>query len=133
MEKALKANDFRFFIGCPCQILGIDKPIISTIKHIDVLKNKIICIGNEMHLLSVVEFDPENVKPILRKFDMLSRHEIEELNKLWPKENIKRTIYDSIVLDANIINYLTSLNVDVFGWIEKGLAIDAEYNTLNSI
>jgi hypothetical protein len=53
---------------------------------------------------------------------------VEGLNKLWPKENIKRTTFDSIKLDADIIFYLTSLNVDVFGWIEQGLAVDAEYN-----
>jgi len=66
-------------------------------------------------------------KLILRRFESLSRHEVEGLNKLWPIERISRTTFDSIVLDAGIIDYLTGLNVDVFGWIDKGLAIDAAH------
>jgi hypothetical protein len=76
-----------------------------------------------------VNYVPSLIKPILRRFETLSRHEVDGLNKLWPKENIKRTTEDSIMLDAEIINYLTSLHVDVFGWIDNGLAIDAAYNS----
>lgn len=121
MEKVLKAIDFRFYIGCPCHIKGFSNH--STIESVNVDLNKVVDVG--------VSHDPDLVKPILRKFENLSRHEVEQLNKLWPAENIKRTTFDSIKLDADIINYLTSLHVDVFGWIEQGLAIDAEYNTNN--
>jgi small nuclear ribonucleoprotein (snRNP)-like protein len=120
----LKAVDFRFFIGCPCHITSTDQPILATIEGIDGTMNMVI--SNRMNRV------PQIIKPILRKFENLSRHEVEGLNKLWPVENIKRTTFDSIKLDADIINYLSSLHVDVFGWIEKGLAIDAEYNTLTS-
>lgn len=120
MENKLNAIDFRFFIGCPCHITSIDPPILATIEGVDVTMNMVI--SNRMNRV------PQIIKPILRRFENLSRHEVEGLNKLWPKENIRRTTFDSIKLDADIIEYLTSLHVDVFDWIEKGLAVDAEYN-----
>lgn len=113
-----RAIDLRFFIGCSCAIMDGDEPTPSYIEGIDVHLNKVIS--------ERVNWEPEMIKPILRRFDSLSRHEVEELNKLWPKEHINRTTFDSIVLDAEIIGYLTSLYVDVFGWIDQGLAIDAE-------
>ena len=119
----LKARDFRFFIGCTCYIMDSNIPSPSTIEGIDVCLNTIIS--------ERVGYSPDLIKPILRRFDSLSRYEVEELNKLWPNQNIKRTTEQSINLDADIINYLTSLNIDVFNWIEKGLAIDAAYNYLN--
>lgn len=123
MKKVLNAIDFRLFIGCSCLIIDSVPSVPSTIEGIDGVLNMVIS--------ERINYTPELIKPILRKFENLSRREIEELNKLWPKEKINRTTFDSIKLDADIINYLTSLHVDVFGWIEKGLAIDAEYN--NSI
>lgn len=115
----LKAIDFRFFIGCPCHTKG--SSFFSPIDGVDAASNIVI--------VDETKFDPSEIKPILRKFESLSRHEVEGLNKLWPSESIKRTVFGSIQLDAEIINYLTSLNVDVFGWIEQGLAIDAAYQT----
>lgn len=120
----LKALDFRFFIGCPCYIFDTDQPVPSTIEGIDGALDMVIS--------ERVNYPPGIIKPVLRKFENLSRHEVEGLNKLWPKESIKRTTFDSIKLDADIINYLTSLHVDVFGWIEQGLAIDAEYNSVGT-
>lgn len=129
--KKLTAIDYRLFIGCSCRILDpsgyrplVNYPdnieaIIASIDGINVRDNKI--------LWNYKEYDPSIVKPILRRFNSLTRSEIEELNKLWPKENIKRTTQDSIVLDAEIINYLTSKTIDVFGWIDLDLAFDAEY------
>ena len=84
-----------------------------------------------MVVINKINYNPSLVKLILRKFDSLSRNEIEQLNKLWPKENIKRTLFDSIQLDAEIIDFLTLLHIDVNGWIEQGLAIDAAYNTIS--
>lgn len=118
---SLKAIDLRLFIGCPCLIMDTDQPVPSTIEGIDGVLNMVIS--------ERVNYPPSIIKPVLRHFDNLSRHEIEGLNKLWPIENIKRTTLGSIQLDANIINYLTGLNVDVFGWIEQGLAIDAQHNS----
>jgi hypothetical protein len=115
-KNKLNAIDFRFFIGCPCYITDSNPFVFSTIEGIDSSTNTIIS--------ERVNYSPDLIKPILRKFDSLSRHEIEELNKLWPKEKINRTTFGSIQLDAEIIDYLTSLHVDVFGWIELGLAID---------
>lgn len=117
--KELKAIDFRLFIGCQCYVNSIlfDKPILSIIESINYGLNTVIA--------DDVDYEPNLIKPILRRFESLSRHEMEQLNKLWPKENIKRTTFDSIVLDAEIINFLTLLKVDVFGWIDQGLAIDA--------
>lgn len=120
--KKLSAIDFRFFIGCPCYITDTDPPVSSSIEGIDGYLNMVIS--------ERVNYEPELIKPILRRFDSLSRNEVEQLNKLWPNENIKRTVFDSIQLDAEIINHLTSLHVDVFGWIDQGLAIDAAYNTM---
>lgn len=120
--KTLNAIDFRFYIGCPCYIMDTDKPILDAIEGIDAVMNMVIS--------ERVNYEPSIIKPVLRRFETLSRHEVEGLNKLWPKEHISRTTLESIHLDANIINYLTSLNVDVFGWIEQGLAIDAEYNNI---
>ena len=121
--KPLKAIDFRFFIGCPCYLMDTDKPIPSIIEGVDVQLDMVI---TELSL-----YHPSLIKPLLRRFESLSRHEVEQLNKLWPNESIKRTTFGSIQLDAEIINYLTSLYVDVFNWIDQGLAIDAAYNTLN--
>jgi hypothetical protein len=121
MQHTLKAIDFRFFIGCPCYIFDTNQPVPSTIEGIDGALDMVIS--------ERVNYPPGIIKPVLRKFDNLSRHEVEGLNKLWPKENIKRTTFDSIKLDADIINYLTSLHVDVFGWIDQELAIDAAYNS----
>lgn len=123
MEHKLKALDFRLFIGCPCYIFDtVDHPAVpSTVEGIDGTLNMVIS--------ERINYNPGVIKLVLRKFESLSRHEVEELNKLWPKENIKRTTFDSIKLDADIINYLTSINVDVFGWIDQGLAIDAAYNS----
>lgn len=122
----LKAADLKFYIGCPCYILGSDKPVLSVIKGVDVVSDTVTAGVNRHEFLVGTSV----VKPILRKPENLSRHEIEQLNKLWPKESIKRTFNDSIMLDAHIISYLTSINVDVFGWIEQGLAVDAEYNSI---
>lgn len=121
MENKLSAIDFRFFIGCPCYIMDTDQPVLDKIEGIDGALNMVIS--------ERVNYPPDIIKPILRKFESISRHEIEGLNKLWPHENIQRTAFESIKLDANIINYLTSINVDVFGWIDQGLAIDAAYNS----
>ncbi len=121
MEK-LRAVDFRFFIGCQCYIAHSSKPVLLKIEGIDMFLNVVIC--------DQVKYDPNLILPVLRSFDSLTRNEVEELNKLWPKTNINRTIDDSIKLDAEITNYLTLLHVDVFGWIKKDLAIDAARNTL---
>jgi len=129
MENKLNAIDFRFFIGCPCYIVTDNQNIPTTIDGIDINSNTIVCDEKAIIPLKII---PSAIKPILRKFDNLSRHEVEGLNKLWPSENIKRTTFESIQLDANIVNYLTSLHVDVFGWIDKGLAIDAAYNSTDS-
>lgn len=120
--KVLKAVDFRFFIGCPCYITDTDEPVLSTIEGIDGDLNMVIS--------ERVNYPPNQIKPVFRRFESLSRHEVEGLNKLWPNERISRTVTDSIVMDAEIINYLTSLNVDVLGWIDQGLAIDAAYNSM---
>lgn len=120
--KVLKAIDFRFFIGCPCYITDTDEPVLSTIEGIDADINMVIS--------ERVNYSPNQIKPVLRRFDSLSRHEVEDLNKLWPNERISRTVTESIVMDGEIISYLTSLNVDVLGWIDQGLAIDAAYNTM---
>ena len=117
MEHKLKAKDFRLFIGCPCYIFDTDQPVPSTIEGIDGVLNMVIS--------ERVNYNPNVIKPILRRFENLSRHEVEGLNKLWPIDKVSRTTFDSIVLDASIIDYLTKLNVDVFGWIDQGLAIDA--------
>jgi len=124
MEHKLKAIDFRLFIGCPCYIFDTDQPVPSTIEGIDGVL--------DMVLSERVSYPPGIIKLVLRKFESISRHEVEGLNKLWPNENIKRTAFESIQLDAKIIDYLTSLNVDVFGWIDQGLAIDAAYNSLGT-
>jgi len=121
MKNKLIALDFRFFIGCPCYIFDTGHGVPSTIEGIDGQLNMVIS--------ERVNYSPDIIKPVLRKFESISRHEVEGLNKLWPHENIQRTAFGSIQLDANIINYLTSINVDVFGWIDQGLAIDAAYNS----
>ena len=123
MDKKLKAMDFRLFVGCPCVITG--NAYRSTIDVIDAALNRVVVSGG-------VDYEPFLIKPILRRFESLSRFEVEQLNKLWPHESIKRTAFGSIQLDAEIINYLTLLHVDVFGWIDQGLAVDAEYNTVGS-
>lgn len=115
--KKLKAIDFRFFIGCPCYITDTNEWVPSIIEGIDHISDMVIS--------ERVNYSPNLIKPVLRKFESLSRHEIEQLNKLWPKAHINRTTEESINLDADIINYLTSLNIDVFNWIEQGLAINA--------
>jgi len=120
MGNKLSAIDLRFFIGCPCYQPG---PILATIDGINIAADTVISEN--------CSYSPNLIKPILRRFENLSRQEVEQLNKLWPSENIKRTAFGSIQLDAQIINYLTLLHVDVFGWIDQGLAIDAAYNTLN--
>ena len=120
----LNAIAFRFFIGCSCYIS--DSTELLVIEGVNVNLNMILVNKRD------VAFSPSVVKPILRKFESLSRHEIEQLNKLWPHESITRTVFGSIQLDAEIISYLTSLCVDVFGWIDKGLAIDAAYNSIGA-
>lgn len=125
MENTLSAIDFRLFIGCHCHIK--DSPCFSIIKGIDVNMDLVIIDEKGIAFQS-----PSLVKPILRRFESLSRHEVEQLNKLWPNENIKRTTFDSIQLDAKIINYLTLLHIDVNGWIDQELAIDAAYNTISN-
>jgi hypothetical protein len=123
MEKTLKAIDLRFFIGCPCSVWN--GKWTSVIENIDIERNVIVARIDDS---KGKYWTPDNIKPILRRFENLSRHEIEGLNKLWPNESIKRTTFGSIQLDAEIINYLTALNVDVFGWIDQGLAVDVAYN-----
>jgi hypothetical protein len=123
MTNKLNILDLRYFIGCPCSITGVvefPNGYTGTIEGIDNACNLV--------LTDYGFIESERVKPILRRFENLSRHEVEGLNKLWPLESIKRTTFDSIVLDARIIDYLTGLNVDVFGWIDQGLAIDAANN-----
>lgn len=118
--KELKAIDFRFFIGCSCYIMDTDIPVPSTVEGIDIHLNTVIS--------ERVNYEPNVIKLILRRFETLSRVEIEQLNALWPNGKISRTVTDSILMDAEIINFLTLLHIDVFGWIDQGLAIDAAYN-----
>lgn len=133
--KKLTSLDFRLFIGCTCRIFDPSgyKPIANDPDNIEPIIGTIdgINIAYDRVLWNHKEYDPDVVKLILRKFDSLSRVEVEELNKLWPKEKINRDTFSSIVLDAEIINYLTLLRVDVFNWIDQGLAIDAAYITNN--
>lgn len=120
--RELKAIEFRFFIGCPCYIIDTDNPVLSSIEGIDGKLNMVIS--------ERANYEPRLIKPILRRFESLSRHEIEDLNALWPKEKIRRTVNSSILMDAEIINYLTLLHIDVFGWIDQDFAIDAAYNSM---
>ena len=119
MKEKLKTIDFRFFIGCSCYIGNIND--VSTIEGINIPLNSVIVKGKN----GTEYYNPSLIKPVLRRFESLSRHEVYGLNELWPNESIARTTFGSIQLDANIIDYLTSLNVDVFGWIDQELAIDA--------
>lgn len=121
----LKASDFRFFLGCSCYVGSSFKVGESSIAVVSVIEG----IAADSVIANGAKRSPANIKPILRRFETLSRHELEELNKLWPHENIKRTTFGSIQLDADIINYLTNLHVDVFGWIDLDLAVDAAYNS----
>jgi len=115
--KKLKAIDFKFFIGCPCVIKDSSEPIPSTIEGIDIHLDAVIS--------ERVNYCPSLVKPILRNMESLNREEVEHLNKLWPKTD---TVDANILKNADMINYLTSIHVDVFGWVEQGLAIDASYS-----
>ena len=122
--KELKAIEFRFFIGCPCYITDTDRPVLSSIEGIDCVLDMVIS--------ERTNYLPSLIKPILRRFESLSRDEIEQLNKLWPKEKISRTLSDSILMDAKIIDFLTLLHIDVFSWINQGFAIDAAYNSMSN-
>lgn len=115
----MNLNHLKFYIGCSCY-LG-DSKLHFTIESVDTDSNMVMIKNVTLWQ------DVSIVKPILRKFESLSRHEVEQLNKLWPNERVNRTTFESIQLDAEIIGYLTSLHVDVFGWIDKGLAVDAEH------
>jgi len=125
MKKILTLNDLRFYIGSPCSVTVKGDEVMATFAGMNLSWATVVVVtpGFQDH----IEYKPESFKLILRRFESLSRHEVEGLNKLWPIERISRTTFDSIKLDAGIIEYLTGLNVDVFGWIDQGLAIDAAH------
>lgn len=102
-------------MGAPCLIYEDGaEPVSSYIEGIDFVQGAVIS--------ERVNYHPSNIKPILRQFSSLSREEVEHLEKLWTRQE---TTEDSILSSANVVEYLTSIHVDVFKWIEKGLAVDA--------
>lgn len=70
----------------------------------------------------------EEVKPILKSFNDLSEEDVEPMG--WAElEDIKKTFWNDIKLDEFCINefmHLIKLQVDLFGLIESGQAIDAK-------
>ena len=130
MEKQIKAIDFKFFIGCPCAIYEIDNigeinysidPSPSFIEGVDHYGNLVIS--------ERATYEPIQIKPILRKLESLNREEVEHLNKLWSKSE---TTEENVLSSADIINFLTSIHIDIFQWIDKGFAIEAgNYNLIN--
>jgi len=122
MELSIK--DFRYFIGCDCAIYELNdeneidlsvEPFSSTIEGIDIHLNSVIS--------ERVNYQVKQIKPILRKLTSLEREEVTHLNKLWNGKNDNTE--DNILIDAIVTDYLTSISIDVFNWIEKDLAIDA--------
>lgn len=122
MELSIK--DFRYFIGCDCAIYELNdeneidlsvEPVSSTIEGIDIHLNSVIS--------ERVNYQVKQIKPILRKLTSLEREEVTHLNKLWNGKNDNTE--DNILIDAIVTDYLTSISIDVFNWIEKDLAIDA--------
>ncbi|HET6224640.1 MAG TPA: hypothetical protein VFF27_00080 [Bacteroidia bacterium] len=119
----LTTQELGMFIGCQC------------VWH----ENENI-VGGILQGQWIDNYDPEyiTVKPVLRYLSDMTDEEIIELTKSIPMLSmddipmIQDAIYNSLhpdnrlSFDANVrvIKYLIEKHFDVFGWIEKGLAID---------
>lgn len=70
--------------------------------------------------------DLKACKPILRPLLSMTKEEISEWSKIVG--NLKKTLFDEISSNLSGTTYLFSKHIDVFGLIEKGLAVNI--NTL---
>lgn len=67
-----------------------------------------------------VDFDLEQVKPILRPLSDITDHERDAVQEMVDAAGI---VHDAATA-GNMTLYLTRAGFDIFGWIDAGLAID---------
>jgi hypothetical protein len=149
MEK-LTAKDLALYLGCKAYgSQKYDHPVLSESRtgelvDVDIKENSIWLYSNGVQQ----RFLPHNVKPILRPFSSLTEAEVKGISSIvhlvtfdeyLPTPDNKEMLYEATVLYrkyglkfiegtseeiALICKYFISLGIDVFGWIEKGIAID---------
>lgn len=119
MTKKVTAKDLVMYVGLPCAIYDGGDPVSNYIEGVDIYLNKVIC--------ERVNYEPEQIKPILRKLEdikinesvhisceIMGYDEEPEKHKKW-NDNDKREIrefgmiqfdtQDSVCMPA-IMNYL---------------------------
>lgn len=130
--KQLTANDLAFFLGAKCQITdGFDREFFRVIQYVTPSNNLVFV--NE-----VESWFAYMVKPILRHISSLTEGEAQILWRLvYESETFySETTYPSALSWWNegkdkwmsltfIWRRLLKWHIDIFGWIDAGLALDA--------
>jgi hypothetical protein len=111
-QEKISVQDLALYLGCKAfhQVLGEKTISIAWLNDI------IHYCGED------VDFELELIKPILRPLSDITEEEIKQMEYFAPD--------GSLGYSAQGYKFLISKHFDVFGWIEKGLAIDS--TTLNN-
>lgn len=132
MDK-LSVQDLAMFIGCEAEYMYVDEEthtgkgtLISVNLNLDRKINFPIVIidKDDNSRYRETKVNPDEVKPILRPLSDMTDEEINEYKVLKPEYTSITDKKTLIKVDARSIKYLVSKHFDIFGWIEKGLAID---------
>lgn len=90
----------------------------------------VLLVGDEVCTLTImsIRFWDRNDKIVLRKFSSLTEDELKQLDKPEQETDSNDEDMTHIVSVSHMIKSLTELCVDVFGLIDRNLAID--YDTM---
>jgi hypothetical protein len=121
MEK-LSVQDLAMFIGCKviheedftqeCTMVGID------------IKSEFDSIFLQVDRRVIISCSPDKIKPILRPISDMTELEEDQFAEFVAASNANDK--EGCLKEMGIITKrLIELQFDVFGWIEKGIAIDS--------
>jgi hypothetical protein len=121
--KQLTAHDLALYMGRPVRVYDST----GTRVGIDMADRCIQVEGDEG---GMGWFLPSEVKPILRPLSSLTEEEAQEIGRIgdwrFPFDclDLECSLMDIVKEYALVWRYLLSIGIDIFGWIESGLAID---------
>ena len=117
MKTELTAADLALYFGCEVEWLGERCSFVFGVNATDKSFNPIRLVNSDGHTIWVLE---KTIKPILRPLSDMTEDENENAQKIvdaggWGYE---------AAIAAELTVYLLSIGIDLFGWIDAGLAID---------
>lgn len=124
MKKELK-DYLHFYLGCNVSVRGQIEKLIAVARNGDI---ETFFRGHLRNYYNIN--DDFGVKPILRSLSNMTEEEKAFINQ-FEADYSRLTMNDSLKVDAEIISFLLSKKIDLFGLIESGLAVtDVELQTV---